>query len=405
MNRSNLIYGFLIGLICISRPAIAQDGDIAGDNEGKEKRAWELGIGGSVFQFSRVDFTNFNKGANAYNLGLQLRHNVIGPNLYVARELNSHFYLDVQGTVGLTEQYVNGKDRLKTLYMVGPGLQWRLGEYFNSKHVDPYVRVGVSYMKKNFSMKYQGAEGDLPDEMSWVLENMRNKDGVDRNEMIPVSMGLGVNTWLNDRFGIGLQADYLYMPYKHVANSLQGTARLMWRIGGKSRKAKPVVQRVEVERIVYVDKIVEVPAPPVEKIVEVSPAADPKYVMVCDLFNSIHFEFDKDIIRPESYETIQKIALFLKDNDTKKYLLTGYTDAWGSEIYNIDLSRRRAAAVVSALEKLNIPEGILKSRGVGKKISYAPKSASVEVREGDRKVAVEIISNMDFWNYIPKRDY
>ena len=143
------------------------------ETEEKTKRAWELGIGVSVFQFSRVDFTNFQKLEDKYKMDLQLRHNVIGGNLYVARELNRHFYLDVQGTVGITEQWVDGKDRIKTLFMVGPGLQWRFGEYFGSEYIEPYARVGVSYMKKNFDMNYTGVEGDLPEEMEWVLENMK----------------------------------------------------------------------------------------------------------------------------------------------------------------------------------------------------------------------------------------
>ena len=55
--------------------------------------------------------------------------------------------------------------------------------------------------------------------------------------------------WLNDNIGIGLQGDYLIMPYKHIANSWQGSIRLMWRIGGKSLKVKPEIQ--------YVEKIIE----------------------------------------------------------------------------------------------------------------------------------------------------
>lgn len=147
-----IICSFLLGLLCTALPAAAQDTENI--PEEKVKRAWEIGIGGSIFQFSRVDFTGFSKAPEFYSLGLQLRHNVIGPTLYVTREINSHFYLDMQGSVGFTKQYINGKDRLRTLYMVGPGLQWRLSEYFGSKYIDPYFRVGVNYMKKNFGMKF-----------------------------------------------------------------------------------------------------------------------------------------------------------------------------------------------------------------------------------------------------------
>ena len=398
MNRKYILYSILIGFLCSTGILSAQE-TVPSDTvvtEEKTKKAWEIGIGASVFQFSRVDFTNFQKLEDKYKVDLQLRHNVIGGNLYVARELNRHFYLDVQGTVGITEQWVDGKDRIKNLYMVGPGLQWRFGEYFGSKYIEPFARVGVSYMKKNFDMNYTGVEGDLPEEMEWVLENMRNKHGVDRDNFIPISLGLGLNTWLNDRFGIGLQGDYLLMPYKDVANSLQGTVRLMWRIGGESKKPQPVTH--------YVDREVIVQAPPVEveRVVEVEV---PVAAEICELFNNIYFDFDEATITAESSETLDKIADILKGDSSKRYLITGYTDAWGSEEYNIDLSRRRVSAVVQELENRGVPTNMMKYRGVGKKVSYAPTEAPVEVRRGDRKVGVEIISNMDYWNYIPKSDF
>lgn len=396
MMKKSLIYLSLLGLVCISRPAFAQDVDSLEVNiQQKDRKAWEIGVGASVSSFSRVDFTNFKKAGDQYKLDMQLRHSVIGPHLYIARELSKHFYLDVQGNVGFTEQYVDGKDKLKTVFMVGPGLQWRLGEYWGSKYVDPFLRVGVNYMKKDFDMKYTGTEGLLPEEMSWVLENLYNKDGKDRNEMFPIALGVGMNAWLSDRFGIGIQGDWLMMPHKNVANSTQGTVRLMWRIGGKSKKAAPHVQ--------YVERVVQAPPVTIEKIVEV-PAVATGITALCELFNNIYFEFDRADIRPESNETLDRIADMLNADINKKYLVTGYTDAKGSAQYNLSLSRRRAAAVIDALQSRGVPDEILKSRGVGKKVSYAPAEESDIIREGDRKVTVEIVTNMDYWNYLPKKD-
>lgn len=396
MKTKYTLYSILLSLLFFTNMLSAQmvhsDSVIT---EEKSRKAWEVGIGVSVFQFSRVDFTNFIKIEDQYQLDLQLRHNVIGGNLYIARELNSHFYIDLQGTVGFTKQWVNDKNKTKTLYMIGPGLQWRLGEYFDSKYVDPYFRVGVSYMKKNFDMNFYGIEGDLPSEMEWVLENINNKHGVDRNNLIPISLGLGLNTWLNDDFGIGLQADYLVMPYKNVANSMQGTVRVMWRIGGESKKTKPLIK--------YVDREVIVPAPPVKIEKKVK---EPIYraTKICELFNSIYFDFDKFTITSESHKVLDKIANILKKDTSKRYLITGYTDAWGSAKYNLNLSKQRVAAVVNELQKRGVPRKMMKYRGVGKKVAYASKEASVKVRRGDRKVVVEIITNMDYWNYIPDND-
>lgn len=399
-NKIGLILiGIVIGL-CV--PSGMKGMPIEDERAGMSKpsRAWEIGIGASVFQFSRVDFTRFQPSGDNYQLGMQLRHSVLGPGLYIARELNPYFYLDLQGTVGFTAQYMDGENRQRNLYMVGPGVQWRLGEHFESRYIDPFVRVGVNYLKKNFDMKYQGSEGDLPEEMSWVLENLYNKDGMDRDEMLPVSLGIGMNTWLNDRFGIGLQGDYLLMPYQDVANSLQGTVRLIWRVGGKSKKP---IQRVE---YVEIEKIVQAPPITVEKIVEVLvPSEEDSFEEICELFNNIYFAFDKSDIRAESEEVLDKLASIINANSDRHYLITGHTDARGSAEYNFALSQRRAAAVVDALESRGVPTTILKSRGVGKKISFAPVLETHAVREGDRKVTIEIITNMEYWNILPNRDF
>lgn len=129
--------------------------------------------------------------------------------------------------------------------MTGIGLQWRLGEYFHSNYIDPFLRMGVNYMYKNFKINYKGMEEFNSEEMGWNLSNDYTKEGKDKQNLIPISLGIGVNMWLNDNIGIGLQGDYLIMPYKHIANSWQGSIRLMWRIGGKSLKVKPEIQYVE----------------------------------------------------------------------------------------------------------------------------------------------------------------
>lgn len=399
--RYSIIILLSLTFLFVHSPARAVDGQDSKAETKKERlRAWEIGAGATVFQFSRIDFSHFTRAEDYYKFNLQLRHNVVGPNLYIAKEITPHLYLDLQGSIGFTQQFIEGREKLRTLYMGGVGLQWRFGEYFGHGYIDPFVRVGANYLHKNFGMNYQGTEGDLPEEMTWLLENIYNKDGKDRDKMTPITFGIGMNAWLSDNFGIGLQGDYLLMPYKNIANSLQGTVRLLWRIGGKSKKSTPQVKYVEVERIVQsppvtVEKIVEVPV----KITE-----EPSKTL-CELFNSIYFEFDKSDIREQSYVVLDKIAYILKSDLSKKYLIVGHTDSRGSDSYNIALSRRRSAAVVRALEERGVPMEMIKSRGVGKRISYAKPETSTEIREGDRKVTIEIIVNQEYWNYIPKRDY
>lgn len=388
MKMKNIIALFL--LIAPSLSAFAQEipteDGAAAPQEKKEKKAWELGIGGTVFQFSRVSFSNFTQLDDGYAFDLDLSHAVWGGGIYAARELSKHFYLDLQGNIGLTRKAIEGKNKL--LVMAGLGLQWRLGEYFKSHYVDPYLRAGINYMYKDFSIIYDGTEGLAPDQMSWILSNYANKEGRDRKHLTPIALGGGVNLWLNDHFGIGLQADYLIMPYKNIANSLQGSARLLWRIGGKSKKPKPIIQYIEkpVDRIVEKQVIVE---KPVETVIV-------KYLS--ELFDQIYFDFDSYRITGESQEILDKIADIFKRDTTRRYLITGQTDARGSNAYNLTLSENRAREVVKELEKRGVPSYMMKSRGVGKKIAIAPASATDTVRRGDRRITVETITNMEYWN-------
>lgn len=357
-------------------------------------KAWEFGVGGTVYQFNRVSFSNFTRlPSGDYQFDLSLRHAVYAGNLYLARELSDHFALDLQANVGFTEKAL-GNSKRNWLYDGELGLQWRLGGYFNSPYIDPYLRAGIGYMHKDFTVFYTGTEGLDPDEMRWVMENINNAHGADRTTLMPVSVGGGVNMWLNDRFGIGLQASYLIMPYEHVANTLQGTARLMFRFGGKSKRPQPVVQYVDrpVERIVEkeVKKVVEVPVTSVEKI-------------LVGLFENIHFDFDKDVLTADSYETIDRIAEIIKQDTTGRYLITGFTDSRGSLAYNLDLSGRRARRVMDALVSRGVPASMLKARGVASKIAIASPSASDDVRRGDRKVTIELITNTPYWEYLGKK--
>lgn len=395
-------YKYLLGacMVLLAAPQVmAQRDTETFDNlkpgEKKHKRAWEIGIGGTGFHMPRMKVLDFNHNIQqGYGVSVNKRDLIFGGNIYVARELNPYLYLDLQGNVGFAKDPVKGGGKENNLlYMGGLGLQWRLGEYFEGKYIDPFVRVGANYMHKSFTLMYDGTETDQNDQLNWNFDIDHNKSGADRKNLIPISVGTGINMWLSKGFGVGLQADYLIMPYAKVANVWQGTARLVWRVGGKAKRPAPQVSYIEK----VVERVVEKPVV-VEKIVEKEVRVEEN---LCDLFNYIFFDFDKSDITKESEETLDKVANILKKNSGHKYLIIGYTDMWGTPTYNIALSQRRAKAVVDALVKRGVPKEMLKSRGVGKKVAYVAKSAPDNTRRGDRKVSIERVTNMDYWNYLP----
>lgn len=63
----------------------------------------------------------------------------------------------------------------------------------------------------------------------------------------------------------------------------------------------------------------------------------------------ITFDVNKADIKPESYGTLKSIADVLKENAGVKVKIVGHTDSDGNDALNLDLSKRRAEAVKTAL--------------------------------------------------------
>jgi OOP family OmpA-OmpF porin len=80
----------------------------------------------------------------------------------------------------------------------------------------------------------------------------------------------------------------------------------------------------------------------------------------------ILFDFDKDVPRPESKPTLDEIAKLLTTKPDLRLRIVGHTDNRGTPDYNLNLSRRRAAGVVTALTgQYGINAGRLASDGAG----------------------------------------
>lgn len=63
----------------------------------------------------------------------------------------------------------------------------------------------------------------------------------------------------------------------------------------------------------------------------------------------ILFDYDQDMVKPESKPALDQIAKVLTDKPALRLKIIGHTDNVGSAAYNLDLSTRRAANVSAAL--------------------------------------------------------
>jgi outer membrane protein OmpA-like peptidoglycan-associated protein len=80
----------------------------------------------------------------------------------------------------------------------------------------------------------------------------------------------------------------------------------------------------------------------------------------------IYFDFNKDTLKPESEPVLKEIAQAMTHNPDWKLTVEGHTDNIGGDTYNLDLSKRRAAAVKQALvTQYNIAPDRLLTGGFG----------------------------------------
>lgn len=65
--------------------------------------------------------------------------------------------------------------------------------------------------------------------------------------------------------------------------------------------------------------------------------------------DNIYFDFNEATLRPESSDALTEMAKLLAENPDVDVYIVGHTDSVGGYEFNLDLSRRRAQAVVDAL--------------------------------------------------------
>ncbi|HRZ96056.1 MAG TPA: OmpA family protein [Paludibacter sp.] len=89
----------------------------------------------------------------------------------------------------------------------------------------------------------------------------------------------------------------------------------------------------------------------------------------------IYFDVNKDVVKAESYGTLKGIADVLKENPNVRVKIVGHTDSDGSDVSNLDLSKRRGASVKNELVKtFGIDASRLESDGMGESQTVAPNN-------------------------------
>lgn len=100
----------------------------------------------------------------------------------------------------------------------------------------------------------------------------------------------------------------------------------------------------------------------------------------------IYFDTGKAEVKPESDAALQEIAKLLQQDAALKLLVVGHTDGVGSLAANMDLSKRRADAVVQSLAgKYGVASARLLAQGAGP-LSPVDTNKTEEGRAKNRRV-------------------
>jgi outer membrane protein OmpA-like peptidoglycan-associated protein len=130
------------------------------------------------------------------------------------------------------------------------------------------------------------------------------------------------------------------------------------------------------------------PKPPIAPlVVPVLPA-----VTVKEEDNRLHlgervfFAFNKDTIDPVSFPMLDEVARFIREHpELGPIRIDGHTDDQGSLQYNLELSQRRARAILEYLGTRGVPKDRLSHVGYGKRCPLLPNSTE-EGRATNRRV-------------------
>lgn len=103
----------------------------------------------------------------------------------------------------------------------------------------------------------------------------------------------------------------------------------------------------------------------------------------------LNFAYDSAVLPADAASVLATAVSFIDDNPDAKFLVTGHTDARGTEEYNRDLSLRRARAVRDALVAQGVPITKLQVRGEGESQPVATNETEAG-RARNRRVEVSL---------------
>ena len=272
---------------------------------------------------------------------------------------------DLGLNIGQSGDYKSTQLGLDALYM------------FSRESFRPFLLAGLGATRNNVDYKVPGVRVS-GEKTSWMA-----------------SLGLGMQYFFSDKFGIQADLRHQFSRGKEGVNSLgaasnskKSVGNNLLSVGGIFRfgAPAPVVAAVAPEpEPIPVAAPIQVAAPVcVEKLNTVTIDAEKL------------FDFDKATLKAEGKAALDEAAATIEANAAiTNVLVTGHTDRLGSYKYNQKLSERRATQVAQYLASQDVNSDIITSTGRGEAVPVVAcegvkgRKAFIECLQPNRRVTVE----------------
>ncbi|MEJ2003917.1 MAG: OmpA family protein, partial [Cyclobacteriaceae bacterium] len=110
------------------------------------------------------------------------------------------------------------------------------------------------------------------------------------------------------------------------------------------------------------------------------------------VLNNVFFDFDKAVLKQESYPELNRVVELLNDRPSLTIEIAGHTDATGPESYNMGLSQRRARSVYDYLIAQGVSADRLDVKYFGEN-QPVQTNETAEGRQANRRVEFKITND------------
>ena len=365
----------------------------------------KIGMLQQVSALGNVSY-GFYSGQQSLRLGLSLGYNNyrVNPNNAVAFDLLDPIVNGGNQSSGAISSDVGIVYKLCGFYVFG-SVKQLLKTYsnFGYANLPGYVQRAHYMMGAGYSIPLNNTWEIRPNVLLRSINNVMQADiNMDANYKKFIQFGVGFRSQVGmvARAGITVKEKFFFgyayeAPIANIASYSSGSHEVMLKMTlcrrerTKAAKTKldtiiKTIERIDTVFITQTERFVDTIY--LDKPIEPSKTPD----NLGAVSRTILFEFDKSLVKKESYGELESIVNLLEMNPTYKLSLEGHTDAVGTESYNIGLSKNRVNAVRDFLVMNGIATEriIIQHHGEGKPVAT---NNNADGRKSNRRVDVEII--------------